>query len=125
MFELRSVVICGSRGVIGQARYFLGDNRKSAARIASASSLNGCVERKKIGLHGNVTAQAQNGIDRLRMFGRGGGHGNGVPRLIRGAHGHFSSAFYFGRSEESRVGKECVRTCRFRWLTYHYINNII
>src|SRR3546814_16677515 len=23
------------------------------------------------------------------------------------------------RSEESRVGKECVRTCRSRWSTYH------
>src|SRR3546814_11012057 len=28
----------------------------------------------------------------------------------------FSSA---GRSEERRVGKECVRTCRSRWRTYH------
>src|SRR3546814_14228143 len=24
------------------------------------------------------------------------------------------------RSEERRVGKECVRTCRSRWLPYHY-----
>src|SRR3546814_20525154 len=24
-----------------------------------------------------------------------------------------------GRSEERRVGKECVSTCRTRWLTYH------
>src|SRR3546814_13605736 len=23
------------------------------------------------------------------------------------------------RSEERRVGKECVRTCRFRWSSYH------
>src|SRR3546814_17222947 len=23
------------------------------------------------------------------------------------------------RSEERRVGKECVRTCRFRWSPYH------
>src|SRR3546814_5175126 len=23
------------------------------------------------------------------------------------------------RSEERRVGKECVNTCRFRWLPYH------
>src|SRR3546814_18334121 len=27
------------------------------------------------------------------------------------------------RSEESRVGKECVSTCRSRWSTYHYKNN--
>src|SRR3546814_20319023 len=25
----------------------------------------------------------------------------------------------FGRSEESRVGKECVSTCRSRWSQYH------
>src|SRR3546814_15997922 len=24
-----------------------------------------------------------------------------------------------GRSEERRVGKECVSTCRFRWSPYH------
>src|SRR3546814_14521687 len=26
------------------------------------------------------------------------------------------------RSEERRVGKECVRTCRARWSPYHYKN---
>src|SRR3546814_18941715 len=28
------------------------------------------------------------------------------------------------RSEERRVGKECVRTCRFRWSPYHSKNKI-
>src|SRR3546814_15677985 len=28
-------------------------------------------------------------------------------------------AFYMGRSEERRVGKECVSTCRSRWSPYH------
>src|SRR3546814_12229595 len=29
-------------------------------------------------------------------------------------------AFHFrARSEERRVGKECVSTCRYRWSTYH------
>src|SRR3546814_15543916 len=27
---------------------------------------------------------------------------------------------FLGRSEERRVGKECVSTCRFRWSTYAY-----
>src|SRR3546814_18612568 len=27
------------------------------------------------------------------------------------------------RSEERRVGKECVSTCRSRWWTYHYKKN--
>src|SRR3546814_16476379 len=29
------------------------------------------------------------------------------------------------RSEERRVGKECVRTCRSRWSTYHYKQNTL
>src|SRR3546814_20049850 len=29
------------------------------------------------------------------------------------------------RSEERRVGNECVSTCRFRWLRYHYKKNKI
>src|SRR3546814_17593055 len=28
------------------------------------------------------------------------------------------------RSEERRVGTECVSTCRSRWSTYHYKKNI-
>src|SRR3546814_15494376 len=27
------------------------------------------------------------------------------------------------RSEERRVGKECVSTCRYRWSPYNYNNN--
>src|SRR3546814_15445237 len=27
------------------------------------------------------------------------------------------------RSEERRVGKECVSTCRYRWSQYHYKKN--
>src|SRR3546814_17526866 len=34
-----------------------------------------------------------------------------VRRLFR--------TFVWRRSEERRVGKECVSTCRSRWLTYH------
>src|SRR3546814_15402402 len=29
----------------------------------------------------------------------------------------------FDRSEERRVGKECVSTCRSRWSPYHYQKN--
>src|SRR3546814_18213000 len=29
----------------------------------------------------------------------------------------------FGRSEERRVGKECVSTCRSRWSRHHYKKN--
>src|SRR3546814_14556480 len=32
---------------------------------------------------------------------------------------HFSRTFRSARSEERRVGKECVSTCRSRWSPYH------
>src|SRR3546814_21092059 len=42
----------------------------------------------------------------LDQFGRlGAGLENGGPVVMR--------------SEERRVGKECVSTCRFRWSSYH------
>src|SRR3546814_14601150 len=37
-----------------------------------------------------------------------------VPRLER-----FWNIFTLSRSEERRVGKECVSTCRSRWSPYH------
>ena len=33
--------------------------------------------------------------------------------------GIFVFSFYFSRSEERRVGKECLRLCRSRWSPYH------
>src|SRR3546814_20212122 len=31
-----------------------------------------------------------------------------------------TASFAVASSEERRVGKECVSTCRFRWSPYHY-----
>src|SRR3546814_14474502 len=36
--------------------------------------------------------------------------------------GAFRAKFVNTRSEERRVGKECVSTCRSRWSPYHYKN---
>src|SRR3546814_9300204 len=36
-----------------------------------------------------------------------------------GHRGHPEVIGTFGRSEERRVGKECVSTCRSRWSPYH------
>src|SRR3546814_15949606 len=47
-------------------------------------------------------------------------------RFVRGGSGKPGPFFYLtlistlrGRSEERRVGKECVSTCRSRWSPYH------
>src|SRR3546814_10718213 len=43
------------------------------------------------------------------------------PRRVRGAAGLTAPHFdpHRNRSEERRVGKECVSTCRSRWSPYH------
>src|SRR3546814_12175943 len=38
-------------------------------------------------------------------------------------HGRGDGGRTSGRSEERRVGKECVSTCRSRWSPYHYKKN--
>src|SRR3546814_18798598 len=40
-----------------------------------------------------------------------------IPQGPRGAR--FDRHMEFTRSEERRVGKECVSTCRSRWSPYH------
>src|SRR3546814_14997999 len=43
---------------------------------------------------------------------------NGGDESLIARHA-FLNAPNLGRSEERRVGKECVSTCRSRWRTYH------
>src|SRR3546814_8991732 len=53
---------------------------------------------------------------------RGGGHGqesqNEQREIFHWASRNFASSIGT-RSEERRVGKECVSTCRSRWSPYH------
>src|SRR3546814_8545449 len=58
---------------------------------------------------------------------RGSGDHHALPRqMLRKGLAHWLPAgkgldlgrLPGGRSEERRVGEECVRTCRFRWLPY-------
>src|SRR3546814_11382365 len=47
---------------------------------------------------------------------------DGLARAIRPVHTPFDGDTLFAmatRSEERRVGKECVSTCRSRWSPYH------
>src|SRR3546814_7851952 len=41
------------------------------------------------------------------------------PVIARPRHGRAAGLARPLRSEERRVGKECVSTCRFRWSPYH------
>src|SRR3546814_9937653 len=44
---------------------------------------------------------------------------DGVARMAVGHHGKGVLSARLTRSEERRVGKECVSTCRSRWSPYH------
>src|SRR3546814_12021237 len=52
--------------------------------------------------------------------GRGFCAGGDIRMLAEsGAKDGVEARAFFHRSEERRVGKECVRTCRSRWSPYH------
>src|SRR3546814_1411466 len=60
------------------------------------------------------------GTEMCRLAVRG--HGGGIPvELVEHETGRFGLVLpqIVARSEERRVGKECVSTCRSRWSTYH------
>src|SRR3546814_18383792 len=52
-----------------------------------------------------------------RRVRAGRGRGRGGVGVVVARDGRRVGA---GRSEERRVGKECVSTCRSRWSPYHY-----
>src|SRR3546814_11448687 len=52
------------------------------------------------------------GEEFLEHMGEQGSEGGAVGSRQAGEHGLGDA---FGRSEEGRVGNECVSTCRFRW----------
>src|SRR3546814_10807012 len=56
----------------------------------------------------------------LLVMGLRGELENGLGYDFSGSYGRNAVAFFIGnRSEERRVGKECVSTCRSRWSPYH------
>src|SRR3546814_4410506 len=55
------------------------------------------------------------------VFLCGGNRADGVVDMV--AVGFVLGVAIQHRSEERRVGKECVSTCRSRWSPYHYKKN--
>src|SRR3546814_14996790 len=71
---------------------------------------------------GSAGVQYRNSLDYLigqtsevTTLAREGVSAQAYDRLLQGK----------ARSEERRVGKECVSTCRSRWSSYHYKQKII
>src|SRR3546814_15516776 len=81
-------------------------------RSARSGVSPGC-ELRKLRIEPRLESIALGGRDVGRSLAAGPQTGNGRP---------YSG---FARSEERRVGQECVSTCRYRWAPYHSKNKNI
>src|SRR3546814_15347270 len=72
------------------------------------------VERCAAGNHGEIPVEQQR-----RRGGRREDRQRQVAHDVRMDGSVHDDAPFPGRSEERRVGKECVSTCRSRWSAYH------
>src|SRR3546814_20279266 len=66
------------------------------------------------------------GVDMIGSLGKDPGRGSIVRMVDCNNDGVMDSHTEFAavdRSEERRVGKECVSTCRYRWSPYHKKKN--
>src|SRR3546814_14935144 len=93
----------GCEGVLAYGQYSRGDDENDLTTAYCGVEL---------GRHGvlGITAEylSRNRSDRS---------GAGNPRTI--GDSSVDNTTVAGRSEERRVGKECVSTCRSRWSPYH------
>src|SRR3546814_14582210 len=99
-------------------------------RISDWSS-DVCSSDLQVGLFGDGTDHLQHAVDLLRLRGQVLNHAVGAFDVFGkgadlAAHAADRAAALagllagtLGRSEERRVGKACVSTCRSRWSPYH------
>src|SRR3546814_17806626 len=85
----------------------------SVARKGEAPMLDFMGRRFSYREVADAVARVACGLQR-RGIGKGSRIGLFLPNVP-----HYVAAYYGARSEERRVGKECVSTCRSRLLPYH------
>src|SRR3546814_15670676 len=64
-------------------------------------------------------------LARYKPLGHKNQRGHHAIATQEGRVARHSSRYFYHRSEERRVGKECVSTCRSRWSPYHYKNKSV
>src|SRR3546814_1257781 len=103
---------------------FLFSSRRRHTRCALVTGVQTCALPISGGGHGIGQLDSLLGanadlLSRYFAYLAGGGTPNGFTGLP--VYADYVSALnaYYASSEERRVGKECVSTCRSRWSAYH------
>src|SRR3546814_14962964 len=100
--------VCSSDLIVGT-----GGDGAHTFNISTASMFVAAAAGCRIAKHGNRSVSSKSGsADVLEAFGA-------VIALTQEQVARCLEQTGIGRSAESRVGKECVRTCRSRWSPYH------
>src|SRR3546814_4258754 len=112
-----SVVIC-----------FFFSSRRRHTSCALVTGVQTCALPIAAGLPRNLRHSACSQCDRRQnrvvkrgkgIFRQGDGSRSGEPLAVHGKARNKQHREPEVRSEERRVGKECVSTCRYRWSPYH------
>src|SRR3546814_16843747 len=110
--------VCSSDLCFGRA---LADRGAWLARATDLARDRLC-DGLRMGLHFQRRAWRADGRFLLRARDRGAGHFRRYQAPVSALR-HAGNGPPDARSEESRVGKECVSTCRSRWSAYTSKNN--
>src|SRR3546814_16385672 len=85
-----------------------------ASTLVSPRDIGGLADRLRHAIHNPDEMAAL--AERLRRRVRAE---FSATHMVDGVLGFYRALIEARRSEERRVGKECVRTCRSRWSPYH------
>src|SRR3546814_9878285 len=96
---------------------FFFSSRRRHTRCALVTGVQTCALPISLDILGFAVGRAGHGA-RVCMAGAPAAAGPGQLDLVAGFE-HVGELDGVGRSEERRVGKECVSTCRSRWSPYH------
>src|SRR3546814_16550876 len=105
-----TLALC-SVGAQGQTITTGADAASNATGNANSSSQSGTAQ---------VGVSAQMGMGNITFEGSSQREHQSVSTT---PNVYIAHSMFGGRSEERRVGKECVSTCRSRWSPYHYKKN--
>src|SRR3546814_9141485 len=102
--------------------WFFFSSRRRHTRCALVTGVQTCalpISAARAKYSGNMIAGGAESMSRVPMGSNRAIHGEAFGALVSDRFEITSQGEAAERSEERRVGKECVSTCRSRWSPYH------